>query len=112
MEARADEANVRTRIARRLEWPVLGATVFALASLAWFVREHAYSLYDDAFIYLRFVHPVKAGCGLRWNCNAAPVEGFSGPLYLALLVADAARQVGDAVGKAGSKDFILCESGR
>ncbi|MFO0734985.1 MAG: hypothetical protein U0270_03865 [Labilithrix sp.] len=87
MEARADEANVRTRIARRLEWPVLGATVFALASLAWFVREHAYSLYDDAFIYLRFVHHVKAGCGLRWNCNDAPVEGFSGPLYLALLVA-------------------------
>ena len=30
---------------------------------------------------------------------------------LTLLVADAARQVGDAVGKAWCKDFILCDGG-
>ncbi len=59
----------------------------SLALLALFVRDHAYSLYDDAFIYLRYVKNVRAGCGLRFNCDEPPVEGFSSPLYLGMLVA-------------------------
>ena len=30
---------------------------------------------------------MRAGCGLRFNCSEAPVEGFSSPLWLFLLVA-------------------------
>lgn len=52
-----------------------------------FVADHAYCLYDDAYIYMRYARNVAAGCGLRWNCDEAPVEGFTGPLYLAALVA-------------------------
>jgi len=51
-----------------------------------FVVEHSFSLYDDAYIYLRYVDNVYAGCGLRFNCGGDPVEGFSSPLYLLLLV--------------------------
>ena len=51
-----------------------------------FVVDHSFSLYDDAYIYLRYVDNVHAGCGLRFNCSGDPVEGFSGPLYLLLLV--------------------------
>ncbi len=62
------------------------ALAAAAAALFLFVRAHDYSLYDDAFIYLRYVKNVRAGCGLRFNCSEPPVEGFSGPLYLGLLV--------------------------
>jgi hypothetical protein len=50
-----------------------------------FAREHWGGVYDDTFIYLRYVKNLEAGCGLRFNCGDAPVEGFTGPLYLALL---------------------------
>jgi hypothetical protein len=59
----------------------------ALVMLGFFVRDHAYRMYDDAFIYLRYVKNVRAGCGLRFNCDDPPVEGFTSPAYLALLVA-------------------------
>ena len=50
-----------------------------------FALDHWGGVYDDAFIYLRYVKNLEAGCGLRFNCGDAPVEGFTGPLYLALL---------------------------
>lgn len=52
-----------------------------------FVATHAYSLYDDAYIYFRFVENTAQGCVLRWNCGDAPVEGFTSPLYFLLLLA-------------------------
>ncbi|MFQ5417195.1 MAG: hypothetical protein ACE5FL_09140, partial [Myxococcota bacterium] len=66
---------------------------FVLATgllMAWglvfqFVSEHYDSLYDDAYIYFRYVDNIVAGCGITFNCGAPPVEGFTSPLYLALL---------------------------
>jgi hypothetical protein len=55
------------------------------ALLGQFARDHWGGVYDDAFIYLRYVRNLQAGCGLRFNCGDPPVEGFTGPLYLALL---------------------------
>ena len=54
--------------------------------LGLFVRDHAFSLYDDAFIYLRYVRNLHAGCGFRFNCDESPVEAFSGPLWLSFLL--------------------------
>jgi arabinofuranosyltransferase len=71
----------------KLRVVVACACVLSLIALAAFVREHSYSMYDDAFIYLRYVKNVRAGCGLRFNCSEPPVEGFSSPLWLLLLVA-------------------------
>jgi len=57
-----------------------------LAIALWrFARDHWGGVYDDAFIYLRYVKNLDAGCGLRFNCGDPPVEGFTGPLYLAVL---------------------------
>lgn len=69
--------------------PRLDHLVLILLALLWtafFVARYAYSLYDDAYIYLRYVQNVLGGCGLRFNCGEAPVEGFTSPLYLGLLV--------------------------
>ena len=63
------------------------ACVLSLIALAVFVQQHSYSMYDDAFIYIRYVKNARAGCGLRFNCSEPPVEGFSSPLWLLLLVA-------------------------
>ncbi len=61
------------------------AGVFAAAWIVVFARDHWDSLYDDSFIYLRYVKNLRAGCGLRFNCDGPAVEGFTGPLYLAVL---------------------------
>jgi hypothetical protein len=58
--------------------------LFATA-LALYVQGHWGGVYDDTFIYLRYVRNLEAGCGLRFNCGDPPVEGFTGPLHLALL---------------------------
>ncbi len=58
---------------------------FIAVVLVLFARDHWGGVYDDTFIYLRYVKNLRAGCGLRFNCDGPPVEGFTGPLYLALL---------------------------
>ncbi|HEX8796278.1 MAG TPA: hypothetical protein VF765_35250 [Polyangiaceae bacterium] len=76
--------------AKRIPWVAVAVAAgvgVAFVMLALFVRDHAYRMYDDAFIYLRYVKNVRAGCGLRFNCDDPPVEGFTSPAYLALLVA-------------------------
>ena len=64
---------------------IAAAAVLAAACAIRFAVQHWDSVYDDAFIYLRYVRNLEHGCGLRFNCSDAPVEGFTGPLYLALL---------------------------
>jgi hypothetical protein len=56
-----------------------------VAAVVWFTVAHAYSLYDDAYIFFRYADHLVAGCGLRFNCADPPVEGFTSPLWLALL---------------------------
>lgn len=51
-----------------------------------FVLQHSFSIYDDAYIYFRYADNLRAGCGPAFNCGDPPVEGFTSPLYLALLV--------------------------
>ncbi len=75
----------------RLSWLKSPAVLVGLAGLlatvavAHFVLGHAYSLYDDAYIYFRYVESTFAGCPLRYSCGDERVEGFTSPLYLALL---------------------------
>jgi arabinofuranosyltransferase len=70
-----------------IRWRVAIAAAVALVAVCAirFAIAHWDSVYDDAFIYLRYVRNLNNGCGLRFNCADAPVEGFTGPLYLALL---------------------------
>jgi hypothetical protein len=70
----------------RLTGVAVGVALAIVAiAIARFVRDHRGGVYDDAFIYLRYVKNLDAGCGLRFNCGDPPVEGFTGPLYLAVL---------------------------
>lgn len=70
----------------RITGVAVGVSLAVLAVALWqFARDHWGGVYDDALIYLRYVRNLDAGCGLRFNCGDPPVEGFTGPLYLALL---------------------------
>ncbi|MBV8758340.1 MAG: hypothetical protein JO257_13725 [Deltaproteobacteria bacterium] len=62
----------------------IGTLIVAIATLA-FAWGHWDTVYDDAFIYLRYVRNLHAGCGPTFTCGAPPVEGFTSPLYLAVL---------------------------
>jgi len=66
----------------QLPWVAIAG---ALAVLVQFVAQHAFSIYDDAYIYFRYADNLTAGCGLAFNCGGSPVEGFTSPLYLMLL---------------------------
>lgn len=66
----------------------------ALVAVGEFVAGHAYALYDDAYIYFRYAANFLAGHGFRWNPADAPVEGFTGPLYLWMLIAGGAAGIG------------------
>jgi len=73
----------------RSETVVLLASVLAIV-IIWaktleFASRHWLALYDDAYIFLRYVDNLFSGCGLRFNCTDVPVEGFTSPLYLGLL---------------------------
>ena len=60
----------------------------ALASAASFVVLARYfwiQIGDDAFIYFRYAVNLASGNGPVWNPGGPPVEGFSSPLWLALL---------------------------
>jgi hypothetical protein len=81
----ADMGVGPSRMVRATVWAVALICLAGAAAVTWFTLQHAYSLYDDAYIYLRYVDNLWRGCGLRFNCADAPVEGFTSPLYLALL---------------------------
>jgi hypothetical protein len=62
----------------------LGIALVAFTTIV-FAVGHWNTLYDDSLIYLRYVRNLRRGCGLTFNCGAPPVEGFTSPLYLAML---------------------------
>lgn len=75
--------------AQRLRSNALALTLLLASSFLTvrFVLNHAYSMYDDAYIYLTYAENFAHGCGLTFRCDgSAPVEGFTSPLYMALLV--------------------------
>ncbi|MSP93252.1 MAG: hypothetical protein EXR79_15895 [Myxococcales bacterium] len=67
-------------------WAALATLAAYAAWLGFFVADHSGALYDDTFIYFRYVASLMGGCGLRFHCADAPVEGFTSPLHLAALV--------------------------
>lgn len=67
-------------------WAIRSLIVAAWLAALWFLLGHSYCLYDDAYIYFRFVEKFHSGCPLAYNCVDGPVEGFTSPLYFALLV--------------------------
>lgn len=69
----------------RARWPALGAVVLVLVGLLPDTASFYGALFDDAYIYLRYADNVLNGCFLEWNCGAGRVEGFTSPLYLAML---------------------------
>lgn len=80
----SDDSRRAERLALRAAVAV--GVALALVRVVGFALDHVGSLYDDAFIYFRYADHVVEGCGLRWNCEDPPVEGFSSVLYLAMLV--------------------------
>ncbi len=64
--------------------PLTAALGLTTAVLVFAIR-HAYAIFDDAYIFFRYVQQIYAGCPLTFNCADGPLEGFTSPLYLLLL---------------------------
>jgi hypothetical protein len=73
------------RAVRVVRYVTAAAIGLVWSATLWFAARHWMSLYDDAYIYFRYVENIRSGCGLRYNCADPPVEGFTSPLYLGLL---------------------------
>jgi len=71
--------------ARRVTLATAIAIGIVAAGVVVFAWNHWNTIYDDAFIYFRYVDNLRHGCGMRFNCDGVAVEGFTGPLYLAVL---------------------------
>ena len=84
---------------------------FAALCFVVLTRHHWQQICDDAFIAFRYANHVAAGLGPVWN-GGEPVEGYSSPLWLGILVVG--RLAGAAlptfagvVGVAGSATCIV-----
>lgn len=80
---RLQEATARrANLDRMAEQVLLG---FAALCFVVLTRHHWQQICDDAFITFRYANNVAAGLGPVWN-RGEPVEGYSSPLWLGLLV--------------------------
>ena len=68
-------------------WCTIAVAAATIAAVVLFLAGHSYALYDDAYIYFTYADHVVGGCGLRFRCDEAPVEGFTSPAYQLILVA-------------------------
>ena len=86
VRAKEAGANLKVRFHSGLvrSGPAL-AVVGLTAAVLLFATRHAYAIFDDAYIFLRYVRQIYAGCPLAFNCADGPLEGFTSPLYLLLL---------------------------
>ncbi len=75
-------------------WVWTGAWLTTAVVALWHVLYYFPRTVDDMFIYLRYAENVAAGHGLVYNLGE-PVEGYSGPLWMLLLI------VGELVGVGG-----------
>jgi hypothetical protein len=64
------------------------AAIFALAIIGFILRAVQYGGYfaEDAYINFRFVEHIVDGHGVVWNIGQEPVEGFTSPLHILLMV--------------------------
>ena len=68
----------------------LSALCFLLSAVAWretVMRLRSAIVIDDAFILYRYAEHWAAGFGPTWNVGEAHAEGYSSPLFVALLAA-------------------------
>ncbi len=73
------------------------------AAVGVFAGGHAFAIYDDSYIFLRFVQNIYGDCPLAFNCADGPLEAFTSPLYLLLLTV-----VGLPVGDLELTTQLLC----
>jgi len=61
--------------------------LFIVRTLFW-VDGHLYAtLFDDAMISMRYARNFAEGHGLVWNPGAAPVQGYTNPLWTFVMAA-------------------------
>ncbi|MBI4865104.1 MAG: hypothetical protein HY815_33320 [Candidatus Riflebacteria bacterium] len=85
---------------------VAGAILVQLALGRWLVWR--YGPIDDAYIAFRYARNLADGHGLVFNPGAAPVEGYSSPLWVLILAV--ARSLGASLPEASMTLGLLCGS--
>ncbi|AKF07860.1 hypothetical protein [Sandaracinus amylolyticus] len=66
---------------------VIGAVLASAATITWLALVAAYWTFtvDDTFILLRYADHVARGIGPTWNVDGPPAEGYTSPLWVAVL---------------------------
>ncbi|UJR79530.1 hypothetical protein [Sandaracinus amylolyticus] len=66
---------------------VISAALAGVATITWLALVVAYWTFtvDDTFILLRYADHVARGIGPTWNVGAPPAEGYTSPLWVAVL---------------------------
>jgi hypothetical protein len=83
-----DDVESPMRRQRRLALESLAGLILAIFFAVFIARGsfdfggvRVFTLFDDAMISMRYAQNLALGHGLTWNAGAAPVEGFTNPLW-------------------------------
>lgn len=84
----------RLRLTLAASWLFTGLLVLQLVWGLWFIwrtsfeasGERVFCLFDDAMISMTYARNFADGFGLNWARFGAPVEGFTHPLWLAVMI--------------------------
>ncbi|MGF6881277.1 hypothetical protein ABIA39_001157 [Nocardia sp. GAS34] len=91
----------------RPSWPAMAAIVGGVLALAWRAAQYGNWLVDDAGITFAYARSVADGFGPVLQPGAAPVEGFSDPTWLAVLVVGKWCGLFDSGSLFGVPDLVL-----
>ena len=88
-------------------WAAAAAVLGGLVLLGWRAAQYGLWVVDDAGITFAYARSVAAGLGPVLQPGAAPVEGFSDPTWLAVLVIGKWCGLFDSGSLFGVPDFVL-----
>ncbi len=91
----------------RSGWAAFAAVLSGVALLAWRAAQYGNWVVDDAGITFAYARSVAAGLGPVLQPGAEPVEGFSDPTWLLVLVVGKWCHLFDSGSVFGIPDFVL-----
>lgn len=92
---------------RRSKWAAAAAISGGLLLLAWRAAQYGYWLVDDSAITFAYARNIAAGLGPVLQPGAEPVEGFSNPTWLSVLVVGKWCGLFDSGALFGLPDFVV-----
>src|SRR6266852_1908990 len=107
VEAAQVTTAVRRRAGRRVPWRMIGSVGAGTALIAWHATAYGNWLIDDAGITFDYARSIATGLGPVVQAGSPPVEGYSNPAWLILLVVGHLLGLFDHGAIFGVPDYVL-----